>query len=108
MESSDEKYFNLGRGCRHLRPGHLDKWLAVYDARQKPIAQELINTLYTVCTPMVKTCGTKSLLIERISSFTLGYACSIASSVSDIHLLTIIKPMICLELNYRMIVLKVI
>ena len=45
--------FHLGRGCRHLKPGHLDKWLVVYEGKQKPIAHELINTLYNVCTPMV-------------------------------------------------------
>ncbi|CAF2228788.1 unnamed protein product [Rotaria magnacalcarata] len=41
-----------GRSCRHLKPGHLDKWLVVYEGKQKPIANELINTLYNVCTPM--------------------------------------------------------
>ncbi len=44
----------LGRSCRHLKPGNLDKWLVVYEGKQKPIVNELINTLYNVCTPMVK------------------------------------------------------
>ena len=43
----------LGRSCRHLKAGHLDKWLVVYEGKQKPIANDLINTLYNVCTPMV-------------------------------------------------------
>jgi hypothetical protein len=46
---------HLGRSCRHLKPGNLDKWLVVYEGKQKPIVNELINTLYNVCTPMVKT-----------------------------------------------------
>ncbi|CAF0730721.1 unnamed protein product [Adineta steineri] len=41
-----------GRSCRHIKPGNLDKWLVVYEGKQKPIASELINTLYNVCTPM--------------------------------------------------------
>ena len=43
----------LGRSCRHIKPGNLDKWLVVYEGKNKPIANELINTLYNVCTPMV-------------------------------------------------------
>ena len=57
IESISTEYlflFYLGRGCRHLKPGNLDKWLVVYEGKQKPIANELINTLYNVCTPMVK------------------------------------------------------
>ncbi|CAF2532656.1 unnamed protein product [Rotaria sp. Silwood2] len=41
-----------GRNCRHIKPGHLDKWLVVYERKQKPIVNELINTLYNVCTLM--------------------------------------------------------
>jgi len=47
-------FLHLGRSCRHIKPGNLDKWLVVYEGKQKPIVNELINTLYNVCTPMVK------------------------------------------------------
>ncbi len=58
---------HLGRSCRHLKPGNLDKWLVVYEGKQKPIANELINTLYNVCTPMVKLFSRKKFALISIS-----------------------------------------
>ena len=66
LRSNDQNIFvlYLGRSCRHIKPGNLDKWLVVYEGKQKPIANELINTLYNVCTPMVKFCFSEKLLTD--------------------------------------------
>ncbi len=69
------RFLSLGRNCRHLKPGHLDKWLVVYEGKQKPIVNELINTLYSVCTPMVKR---RVLRKTSIDFCILGYASRIS------------------------------
>ena len=84
-------YLHLGRNCRHLKAGHLDKWLVIYEGRQKPIANELINTLCNVCTPMVK-CNCSSM--KTINRYIYLRAC--ASNIPKRKLeLSIIKKMAC-------------